>query len=152
MRTRLLISVSAALALALLLAPKGLAPQEDLLATLTALEESYWEGWKNHDGTPVMQHSIDNVVSIGKMGVRKLSKQDQMKRYEEHTCYLKSYSFSDRAVHRVSEDVAIVTYRLTVDETCDGVKSPENEFVSAVYVRRNGKWMYAALHHTPAEM
>ena len=152
MRTRLLISVSAALALALLVAPKGLAPQDDLLATLTALEESYWEGWKNHDGAPVMQHSADNVVVISKTGVKKLSKQDEMKRYQEHTCDTKTYSFSDRAVHRVSEDVAILTYRLTVDETCDGVKSPENEFVSAVYVRQNGNWMFAALHHTPAEM
>ena len=152
MRTRLLISVSAALALALLVAPKGLAPQDDLLATLTALEEGFWEGFKNHDGTPYTKHAADNTLQVSRSGVRWASKQDEKKRFEEHTCDVKSYSFSDQAVYRLNEDTAIITYLSTSDVTCDGVKEPENEFVGAVYVRQNGKWMFAAYFNTPAEM
>ncbi len=151
MRTRLLISSSAALALALVLAPKGLAPQEDLVATLSAIEESFWEGWKNHDAGAIREHSVDNTVFISEKGVRS-GKQAAIESREQSTCDVKSYSFSDWAVHPVSEDAAIITYRATQDAICDGVKIPENVILSAVYVRQNGTWMNAAYQETPAVM
>jgi hypothetical protein len=151
MRTRLLISGSAALALALLLVPEGLAPQEDLVATLSAIEESLWEGWKNEDAAPFRQHLVDNFVSIGRNGWVP-GKQELIGFVEQGGCDVKGASFSDWAVHRVSEDTAIITYRAVQDAICEGVKIPENVIASAVYVRQNGTWMCAAYHETPAVM
>ncbi len=152
MRTRLLISSSAALALALLLAPKGLAPQEDLVATLSAIEERHWEGWKNQDAGPLREHLVDNYVGINQEGFWAVGKQETIEAIEQGTCDVEGFSLSDWAVHPVSEDTAILTYRATQDAICDGVKNPENVILSAVYVRQNGIWMAAANHETPAVM
>ena len=134
-----------------LLAPRGLAPQDDLVATLSAIEENLWEGWMNHDGTPFREHLVDNSVAINQEGVF-TGKQAVIEDIEQGTCDVKSYSFSDWAVHRVSEDTAILTYRATQEAICDGQKIPENVIASSVYVRQNGTWMNAAYHETPAVM
>ena len=145
------VSLIAALCTTALLAPRGLAPQEDLVATLSAIEETLWEGWKNHDAAPFRQHLVDNCVGISEQGVV-AGKQETIEPIEQGTCDVNSYSFSDWAVHRVSEDTAILTFRATQDAICDGRKIPENVIVSTVYVRQNGTWMSAAYHETPAVM
>lgn len=58
--------------------------------------------------------------------------------------------FSDWAAHRLTDDVALLTYRATQDGSCGGQALPGALVVSSVYVRRGGSWMNAAYHETPA--
>jgi hypothetical protein len=105
--------------------------QEDVKETITAIEQSLWEGWKNHDGQAFHEH-IQTVIQ----GI------------EGEGCEVQEYSLSDWAVHQVGENTVLLTYRATQDGVCNGETLPE-VVASAVYVRQNGKWMSGSYHETP---
>ena len=64
-------------------------------------------------------------------------------------CETKSYSLSDETVRPVGTDAAVVTYRATVDQTCDGRKSPSPVYALTVWQRKGGKLQIAAHTETP---
>lgn len=142
--------ITAVLAVALGLTSASALAQEDLLKSLSTIEKSLWEGWKNHDAEVFRTHLTENTVIMGPWGVQ-VGKQKAIEELESHPCEVESYSFSDWAAHRVSEHTAILTYRATQKAVCDGEKIPENVIVSATYVRENGAWLAASYHETPAE-
>jgi hypothetical protein len=93
----------------------------------------------------------ENNVSISADGVE-AGKQNVIANIENNTCEVKSFSFSDWAVHRVSNNTAILTYRATQDAVCDGEKLPEKVVAAAVYVRQYGRWLVTSYQETPAGM
>jgi hypothetical protein len=142
--------ITAVLAVALGFTFASALAQEDLVKTLSTIEKSLWEGWKTHDAEPFRKHLAENAVAMGAWGIQ-VGKQKAIEELQAHPCEVESYSFSDWAAHRVSEDAAILTYRATQKGVCNGEKIPENVIVSATYVRENGTWLAASYHETPAE-
>ena len=151
MRARLLISSSLLLALALLAAPRNRVAQEELLEEISTIEKTLWEAWKNKRVGPFHLHMAENSVSVSPDGVL-AGKQVVIQTIENTDCEVKSYSFSDMAVHRVSNNAAILTYRAEQDAVCDGEKIPENVVVAAVYVRQYGRWLATSYQETPIGM
>jgi hypothetical protein len=137
------------LAVASVLAPKSLVAQDDLVQTLSTIEKTLWEAWKSHDAGPFHLYLADNSVTISAGGIE-AGKQTVIESIENSTCDVKGFSFSDWAVHQVSKNVAILTYRATQDAVCDGEKIAEKVVVGAVYVRQDGKWLSTSYQETPA--
>ena len=100
---------------------------------------------------PFRKYLAENSVTVNQDGVD-AGKQAVIAGIEDHPCQVEGYSFSDWAVHQVSDDAAILTYRATQNAVCGGEKIPENVVVSATYVRRDGNWLSASYHETPAKM
>jgi len=123
--------------------------QEDVEETITAIERSLWEGWKNHDGQAFHEHIVDNHVQLTFQGTIWSGKQAVIQSIEGEGCEVKGYSLSDWVVHQVGENTVLLTYRATQDGVCDGETLPEKVMASAVYVRQNGKWMSGSYHETP---
>ena len=63
-------------------------------------------------------------------------------------CNVKSFDLADTKVRQLSPDIAILTYNVTQDVTCDGKKLPPKLFATAIYVRQGGKWRWTSYQET----
>lgn len=140
-------SVMAVLIVALIWNPGSASAQEDLVNTLSSVEKSLWEAWKNHDAAPFQEHLLENAVTIGGWGMES-GKQAAIQSVESHDCGVKDYSFSDWAVHRLSDNVAVLTYKADQDVVCGGETAPANIVASSIYVRKGDQWMVGSYHET----
>jgi hypothetical protein len=148
MRARILTPVLLACALAMTV-PAPVAAQQKLVTTLSTIEQTLWKGWQAHDPAPFQKHLLDNVVNIDEGGLT-VGKAAYLTGLKDHPCDVKSFSMSDWAAREVAAGVAILTYKAAQDATCDGQKRPASVLVSSVYVQKNGTWMSAAYHESPA--
>jgi hypothetical protein len=151
MRSRLMVLCAALLAFMTLSAPKTVAAQEDLMATLTSIEKALWEGWKNADASAFQDHLADGFVLVNSDGVF-AGKAENVAAISSGTCDVQSFSFSNWNIHRVGEHTVIITYDATQDATCEGTKLPENVRASSVYVSHDGRWLAASYQETPTGM
>jgi uncharacterized protein (TIGR02246 family) len=131
-----------------LAAGNPLLAQEDAKSTVTAIEKSLWEAWKNKDSAPFQQHLADNTVSVSPHGVSS-GKQQVIQQMSAEPCDVREFSFSDWQVHEISDSTLIVTYKAKQDATCGGTKIPADVVASSVYVKRDGKWLAASHQETP---
>jgi hypothetical protein len=121
---------------------------QDANSTVTSIEKSLWEAWKNKQTEPFQQNLTDNSVSVNPMGVH--SGKDQMiKEMTTTPCDVRSYSLSDWQVHDITSDTVIVTYKAKQDATCQGNKIPAEVVASSVYVKKGGRWLAASHYEAP---
>ncbi len=116
------------------------APAKDALVTL---EKSAYEAWKSKDAKFWDTFLSDKFVGWGSSG--RLDKTSATKEYTGADCEIKSYALSDEQMNPLSDDAALITYKATVDGTCNGQKVPASSWVASVYVRDSGNWK-AAFH------
>ncbi|HKK07728.1 MAG TPA: nuclear transport factor 2 family protein [Gemmatimonadota bacterium] len=147
MRVRIL-ALAALGCAAALRAPAPVAAQQDLTATLSGIEKTLWQAWKDHDPAPFQKYLADDALNVSQTGIE-VGKAGYVASLADNGCDVKGFSFSDWAAHPVTDDVAILTYRATQDASCGGQAMPAAVIVSSVYVRKAGTWMSAAYHETP---
>jgi len=70
---------------------------------------------------------------------------DQMK-----SCSLASFSTEDVHTHQPAAGVVVLSYKATVDQTCNGVKSPSPIYVLSVWQRKGASWGLVAHSETSA--
>ncbi len=116
------------------------APPEVALVTL---EKSAYAAWKSKDAEFWDTFLSDKFVGWGTSG--KLDKVSAKKEYTGADCEIKRYALSQERVSPRGKQVALITYKATVDGTCGGQKIPTNSWVAGVYVRDGGQWK-AAFH------
>lgn len=123
--------------------------QDDLAATLMAIEESMWKGWAAADGAPFEAHLTDGSI-ITTPGGLTVGKAALVADIEEGSCEVRSWELSSPAVHTVTDDVVILTYLADQEATCDGHDISGKVMASAVYVNQGGEWKLASYQETPA--
>lgn len=124
------------------------AAQQDLTTSLSTIEKALWQAWKDHDAAPFEKYLTDDAVNVSADGVT-TGKATFLEMLRSQPCDVNGFTFSDWAVHRVTDDVAILTYSATQDGSCGGETLASSLNVSSVYVRKDGMWMSAAYHETP---
>lgn len=145
-RTLALAALGCALALS---SPTPAAAQEDLTATLSKIEQTLWQAWKDHDPAPFQKYLADDAVNIDQDGFR-AGKAEYLAWLADNDCTVTGFSLTDWATHRLTGDVVLLTYRATQDGSCGGQALPGALVVSSTYVRKGGTWMNAAYQETPA--
>jgi len=117
--------------------PVSSAPtKEDLMA----LDKQANEAWKNHD-TKFFETFLDDKFSgYGMKG--RWDKAGALKGIAEHKCDVKGFTLDDTQMKVISPEVAVLTYKVTTDGTCEGHKI-EPARSSTVFVKRGDKWMGA---------
>jgi hypothetical protein len=121
---------------------------QDVKSTVTSIEKSLWEAWKTHQIKPFEQFLTADTVNVTSQGLT-AGKEAVIKDMTANPCEVRNYSLSDWQFHEVSSDTVILTYKAKQDATCRGSKVPAEVLATAVYVKKNGKWMAASYQETP---
>ena len=130
---------------ALAQAPKAAALSPD--TTVIAAERAIWEllkrqQWDAFDDAIAGETFVESGgISIAKRGTSATALKGLV---------TKSYALEDATVRMVTPDVAIVTYKLSVDQTFNGQRTPSPLYSMSVWQRKAGKWAPVAHAETPA--
>jgi hypothetical protein len=113
---------------------------------LLGLEKQYWQAIKDKDVDAAMRLSDDPCIVAGAQGIGSLDRKSLggMMRAASYT--LNDFKFSDDAkVRLLSNDIAIVAYKVREDLTVEGKPVSFEAAESSTWVRRDGRWV-CALH------
>lgn len=131
-------------------APKAAAPTAE---SLLALDTKAWDAWKSKDTEFFKTFLADNFVGFGDDGKR-MTKAEILEAMAKEKCDVKSNALSDPKVTMAGPDTAVVTYKATVDGTCEDEKGashkiPSNLTVASVFVRSGDTWKGAYHNEVP---
>lgn len=120
-------------------------PPDDSL--LVGRERAQWEALKVRDTTAFARLLGPSLIDVDVTGVKRPTAATAA-RYVLG-CQTASYGLSDiRVVHNGS--TAVVTSKVTVDQTCWGQRAPSPLYVMTVYTRHPDGWEMIAHSETPA--
>jgi hypothetical protein len=111
---------------------------------LFTLEQKYWNAIRDRDSSTAASLSSDPCVVVGAQGVGELDKATLDRMLQGATYELKDFALDDFRVRRVTDDVAMVAYKVKEDLVVEGQDLSLQAFDSSVWVRRNGQWVCVA--------
>jgi hypothetical protein len=118
---------------------------EDLKQGLLDLEKRYWTALKERDTDTVMELSADVAIVTGPQGVGELPKQSIAGMTEQAPYELREFQLNDVKMRRISDDVAVLAYKVHEELVVDGAQVTLDAADSSTWVRKNGSWV-CALH------
>jgi len=119
--------------------------QTDFDTELLNLEKRFWKCMKDKDVETALRMTDDPCIVTGAQGVSRIDKKTFAKMMETGTWVLHDFEIKDAKVHRLSDDVAVIGYKVHEDLTVDGKRLTMDAADASTWVRRNGKWL-CALH------
>lgn len=117
----------------------------DATSTLLRLEQKYWDAMVSKDVDTAVRLSDDPCVITGAHGVSSITNEQYRKTMSDGEWELHSYEMSDVQARMISEDVAIVAYKVREELTVGDNPLTLEANDSSTWVRRNGSWK-CALH------
>ena len=114
---------------------------------LLDVERRFWDTMKTKDGRTAGQMTDDGCIIVGAQGVSAIDGATMEKLMADGKWDLEQYSFDQKnaQVKFLTDDVAIVAYKVNERVVVDGQTLPVDANDSSVWVRRNGEWR-CALH------
>jgi hypothetical protein len=119
--------------------------QAELDKELLDLEQKFWNCMKKKDVETALRMTDDPCIVTGAQGVSSIDKKTFAKLMETGTWILHDFEIKDAKVHRLSDDVAVIGYKVHEDLTVDGERLTMDAADASTWVRRDGKWL-CALH------
>lgn len=120
-------------------------PEGPIEAQLLDLEKQYWQAIKDKDVQAAMRLTDDSCIVIGAQGVARISRDAFAGMLQAGGWTLHEFTLSDTQVRVLSEDVAIVAYKVKELLTVEGKSLTVDAADSSAWVKRDGQWM-CALH------
>jgi hypothetical protein len=117
----------------------------DATSVILDLEKKYWNAMIAKDVDTALSMTDDPCIVTGAQGVGAISNEQYRKMMTDGTWELRSYEMSDVQAHMISDDVAIVAYKVREELIVDGKPLTLDANDSSTWVRRNGAWK-CALH------
>jgi uncharacterized protein (TIGR02246 family) len=114
-------------------------------AQLLDHEKQYWQAIKDRDVQAAMRLTDDPCIVTGAQGVARITREAFAGMLQAGGWTLHEVTLSDVQVRVLSEDVAIVAYKIKELLTVDGKPLTLEAADSSTWVRREGQWM-CALH------
>jgi uncharacterized protein (TIGR02246 family) len=113
---------------------------------LLELEKQYWQAIKEKDVDAAMRLTDDPCFITGAQGVARINRQSLAALMNAARYTLQDFKLSDDAqVRRLSDDVAIIAYKVYEKLTVEGQPVTLEAADSSTWVRRDGRWL-CALH------
>jgi uncharacterized protein (TIGR02246 family) len=114
---------------------------------LLDVEKKFWDAMKGKDAQAAGNMTDDGCIIVGAQGVSAIDAKAMAKMTTEGKWELKQYSFDEKSQHVrfLTDDIAIVAYKVNEDVVMEGKKIPLEANDSSVWVRRDGEWR-CALH------
>lgn len=114
-----------------------------LASELMSLERKYWTALMNRDARTAASLSDDPCVVVGAQGIGEIDRGTLGKMLRTVRYELKAFSFADFHVHRLSDDVAAVAYKVREDLEVDGEDLTLEAFDTSIWTLRDGAWTCA---------
>ena len=111
---------------------------------LLALEKSFWQTIKDGDAALSARLSDDTCVLTGTKGVGRIDRATLEKMFSRPDYKLTSFELSSPVVELLTDDVAVVAYKVHEEVVVDGKPLALDAFNSSTWVRRRGRWVCAA--------
>jgi hypothetical protein len=114
--------------------------------TFLDLERRYWQAMKDGDTFTLLSMNDEPCVVAGASGVASIDHEKFSAMMDGATWKIDSFEIADDAqVRMLSDDVAIIAYRVTEKLTVDGKPITIEAADTSTWVRRDGRWL-CALH------
>ena len=109
---------------------------------LIACEESFWQAMRDRDGDTVGRLTSDPSLLTGAQGVSRLDRETLVSMVEDpdSTWELHDFELSDIQVEMLSDDIAVVAYKVREEMTVEGKPTTLEAADSSTWVRSNGGW------------
>jgi ketosteroid isomerase-like protein len=117
--------------------------RSELENELLELETRFWNAMKEKDVEAAVRLADDPCIVTGAQGVSQIDKKTFAKMMETANWTLHDFKFEDVKVQRLSNDVAIIGYKVHEDLTVDGQPVTLDAADASTWVRKNGRWLCA---------
>ena len=115
--------------------------EKSIRTELVGLEKQYWNAIKERDTSTAASLSHDPCVVVGAKGIGELDKSGLAKALQGAAYELKDFSMDDIHVRSITDDVAVVAYKIKEDLVVEGKKLELEANDSSIWVRRDGQWV-----------
>ena len=122
----------------------------DATNEIVELEKKYWDAMIAKDVDTAVAMSDDPCIVTGAQGVSAISNEQYRKLMTDGKWELKSYEMTDVQSRMISDDVAIVAYKVTEQLLVEGKPLTLVAHDSSTWVRRGGKWRNSLHTEAPA--
>lgn len=112
---------------------------------ILALEHRFWQAMIDKDAHAAAALSADPCLVTGGQGVGRIDRKTFVKMMEGGAWTLKKYEFSDVKVERVTDNVAVIAYKVREDLIVDGKPLTLEAADASTWVRDGDGWV-CALH------
>ena len=112
---------------------------------LIQLENQYWQAIKDRDVETAARLTDDPCLIAGSSGIGRIDKEKFRKIMQAATYTLHNFELKETEIRLLSDDVAILAYKVHEDLTVDGKPVSMEASDTSTWVRRNGRWV-CALH------
>jgi hypothetical protein len=113
---------------------------------LLGLERQYWQAIKDKDADAAMRLSDEPCIVTGAQGVGSIDRKSLGEMMKAASYELNDFELSkDVQIRKLSNDVAIVAYKVREELTVEGKPVTLEAAESSTWVRRDGRWL-CALH------
>jgi len=106
---------------------------------LMAMDKQAQEAYLKNDGQFFETFLGDKFMMFGDNG-KPENKASIVKTVSSNKCEAKSSAFDEQKVTMLDADTALLTYKATVDGSCNGQKIPSPTRAASVYARSGDKW------------
>jgi uncharacterized protein (TIGR02246 family) len=113
---------------------------------LVDMERQYWQAIKDKDVNAAMELTDDQCIVAGATGVASINREAFAGMLNTSAWTLNEFEFiGDVQVRLLTDDVAIVGYKVTEQLTVEGKPLTLEAADASTWVRRDGRWL-CALH------
>jgi uncharacterized protein (TIGR02246 family) len=109
------------------------------------LEHEYWRAMRDKDARAAQALTDDQCVLTGSSGVTPLDRAKFEQMLASDVWTLHEYVISDALVRQLSDDVAVIAYKVRERMTVEGKPLTLEAADASTWVRRDGRWL-CALH------
>jgi len=119
--------------------------QTDLHKELLDLETQFWQCMKDKDIDAALKLTNDPCIVTGAQGVAQIDKKTFARMMETGAWTLHDFDLKDVKVQQLSDDVAVIGYKVHEKLTVDGKPLTLDAADASTWVRKDGRWV-CALH------
>ena len=112
---------------------------------LTGLEKKYWQALVDRNIEAALEMTADPCIVTGAQGVSSIGHKEFRQMMKSDTSTLEHFDLDDMKVHQLTDDTAVVAYKVRERMTVDGKPLTLEAADASTWVRKNGKWL-CALH------
>jgi imidazolonepropionase-like amidohydrolase len=112
---------------------------------LVDAERQSWDMARKRDKTAYAEFLADDFVAVSEYG--RLNKTQNVEDLDN--LQIADYSLQGIQVHRLSDDVAMLNYKVTARGIYRGEKFESTNLTSSVWSKRTGKWLNVFFQETP---
>ena len=105
-------------------------------AAITDSEKSAWEAYKNKQADAFKKYLATDYCGVYAEGIKNVDKEVAGMEQTE----LRDYSFADMKVVFPSSDIAVTTYKATLQSSAGGQDTSGTYNVASVWAKKDGKW------------